>query len=124
MNDFHDDQPREARPLTFRRMLREDVCKVFLNADEFAGRHVIDGRPVRAILDEQCAGLDGGAADGFGDVSGLGLLRADCVLYVAGTSFPRPQPEQRLAVDGRFFTVIDVAEQDGLLRINLQWAYV
>lgn len=123
MDEFPDDQPQEIRPLSFRQMLRADVRKVFLNPREFAEQHVIEGQPVRAILDEQCAGLDGGAADGFGDVSGLGLLRADCVLHVAARAVPRPQPEQRLTVDGRFFTVIDVAEQDGLLRISLQRAY-
>lgn len=123
MDEFSDDQPREARPLSFRQMLRADARKVFLNVREFAGRHVVDGRPVRAILDEQCAPLDGGAADGFGDIAGLGLLRADCVLYVAAGKIARPQPEQRLTVDGRFFMIVDAAEQDGLLRISLQRAY-
>lgn len=123
MDKRQNDTPPRAEPLSFRQMLHADVRHVFCNVQEFADQHVIDGRPVSAILDEQCVGLDGGAADGLGDASALGLLRADVVLHVASGDLPRPQPEQRLVVDGRFFAVIDVAEQDGLLRISMQRAY-
>ena len=38
--------------LSFKDCIAADIQQVFLNEDEFAGVHTVDGRPMRVILDD------------------------------------------------------------------------
>ena len=40
------------RTLSFKDCIAADIQQVFLNEDEFAGVHTVDGRPMRVILDD------------------------------------------------------------------------
>ena len=79
--------------LSFRDCIAADIHQVFLNEDEFAEVHRVDGKPMRVILDDD--GLQQRDA-ARGGVSTDGLYKSRRLLYLskpttgAGRSPARP----------------------------------
>lgn len=102
-----------------------DLDAVFLNLEEFACGHVIEGKNISCIVDD----LDGLAqtksSDGFANASGIGILECQrLVLCRASDMIPQPLPGQKIVMDGKFWIVgEDLAETEGLLSIPLTRAY-
>lgn len=103
-----------------------DIANVFLNNDEFACVHEIQGKMVRCIVNDQLDLAASGARDEFENVSGLGLLQADRMVYcLASDIVPQPLPGQMLRMDGLNWIVADsgVSETEGMLVLPLRRAF-
>lgn len=90
----------------------------FLNTDEFAETHDIDGRQVDCVIDidilqqlkykDQQASYDG-------------VYNSTKVLFVKAADMPdRPVSGQHIRVDGKLYLVKDCPEDGGMLEITLE----
>lgn len=87
---------------------------VFLNTDEFAKEHTLDGKTVRLIIDADT--LNGTPLP---SAEGVSLWRK--VIYVACNELGyRPNEGGVLELDDQTYTVANVDEQDGLYAITLE----
>lgn len=103
-----------------------ELGPVFLNLDEFACIHEINGEKIKCVVDDTLAEAATRSADGFANVSGIGLLACDRLVYCEAADLcPQPLPGEKLAMDGDFWLVADsgVTECEGLLTLPLRRAF-
>ena len=104
--------------LSFRDCIAADIHQVFLNEDEFAEIHTVDGKPMRAILDDD--GLQQRDA-ARGGVHTDGLYQNRRLLYLSKADYGgRPVPGKALNLDGRIWYVVQAEDAAGLLSIELE----
>lgn len=99
--------------MTFRDEIAVDLDAVFLDEDEFAEWHKVEGKRIKAVLDTARAvpSSEGGE---------LGLSQADYVLIAKTADLPkRKGAGATLNLDGRELTVGKWDEQDGMTVIDL-----
>jgi hypothetical protein len=99
--------------MTFRDQIEADVSAVFLNPDEFAGMHTIDGKSVVCVLDEDSDG------EFAGDVSEGVYITRKRLLARDGDLAKTPVQGRRLVIDGRPYLCLDVDHEDGMLVVTV-----
>lgn len=110
--------------MSFKEMLEEDLEKVFFSTDELADIHRIDGKEVPCVLD--MGELKGDSATFTVHSRNMQytsdtLQFGDRVLFIRKAFFERmPKVEQKLRIDDKLYSVLDVNEQRGLLQIHLR----
>lgn len=108
----------------FRDAVTSDVSMTFLNLEEFADWHDIDGASVRAVITSDTEVLEQGAqSGGFMDAQTLGLMSNRIHVYCSSGDIRTPLPDQRVEVDGVDYTVDDVSDEMGMLSIGLSRAF-
>lgn len=103
-----------------------DLDNVFLNLDEFACLHDFNGKKVKCIVDDQQNMAATGAANGFANVTGIGILQCDRVVYCQAADLaPQPLPGEKIIMDGREWYVSEsgLSETEGLLALPLNRAF-
>ena len=91
--------------MSFKDILAADIDKVFLNPNEFAENHIIDGETIVCILDEDKSSTN--------KIDGVYNMRRR--LFVSQRSLGyRPEPEQKIKVDNDFYYVVDCVGNDML----------
>lgn len=96
----------------FKEMLEADRG-VFLNLDEFGDEHVIEGKTIAAVLDEENFVESKNGED-------IGLAAFDLVLYASVEDLPRQRPSgESLNVDGRECTIVSWRTDAGMATIYL-----
>ena len=104
--------------MDFKSCLAADVQQVFLNQEEFADLHTVDGRPMRVILDDDAL-LERDAARG--GVHADGLYKTRRLLYLSKADYGgRPAPGKVLNLDGRVWRVVEAEEAAGMLTIEIE----
>lgn len=104
--------------LSFKDCIAADIQQVFLNQEEFAEVHTVDGKPMRVILDDDSL-LERDAARG--GVSTDGLYKTRRLLYLSKADYGgRPAPGKALNLDGRIWYVVQAEDAAGLLSIELE----
>ena len=104
--------------LSFRDCIAADIQNVFLNQEEFAEVHTVDGKSMRVILDDDSL-LERDAARG--GVHTDGLYKNRRLLYLSKTDYGgRPVPGKALNLDGRVWYVVQADEDAGMLTIELE----
>jgi hypothetical protein len=102
-----------AIEMNFDDQLKADINAVFLNIDEFAATHIIDGQPVMCVLDADRDGLRvTDATDGT-------YIASKCVYVRAGDLAKIPVPGKRIDIDGRPFMCLSVTNESGMLEIKI-----
>ena len=97
---------------SFKDLIASDLG-VFLNADEFAEEHEVEGNTIIAVLDEDIQ-------DESKNGEALGLAEADTLLYAKSADLPDRRPSgESLNVDGREYTVITWREDAGMASVYL-----
>lgn len=102
----------------FKDLVAADISAVFLNGQEFADTHTIDGKPMTVVVDENellerdkskmGIQVDGTYQGPPADLCGQGGIR------------PAPAHGKQLDFDGRLFRVADCTEEAGMLAITLE----
>lgn len=96
----------------FKAQLNADLDAVFLNLDEFAELHDIEGKPTMAVVDAPIF-VESTAAS-------VGLSECGLLIFAKVEELPRIRPAgESLNVDGREFTIISWREDFGLAEIQL-----
>ena len=100
--------------MSFKDQILRDLDTVFLNTDEFAEEHRIEGVKIPVVVDsDQLNKLKQGQI--------LGLVEADMLLMGRETDFPRDlEPGRLLNVDGRELIVVDSSRHMGLVEVALR----
>lgn len=105
----------------FKETVRTDIFDVFLNTDEFADIHTVDGKEIRAVLDDDL--YDGTVSmtlHGQSQERVSGLYSGGKAMYVSAAEMKKPKTGTTLEVDGTRYKVRAVSEQDGMYKINLE----
>ena len=96
----------------FKEMMAADRG-IFLNLDEFGDLHVIEGRTITAILDEEIFGESKKGED-------IGLAAFDFVLFARVEDLPEQRPSgESLNVNGKECTIVSWRTDDGMASIYL-----
>jgi hypothetical protein len=87
---------------------------VFLNTDEFAELHMVDGKETKVVLDDNRLMERQGGAE-------LGVAESDLLLYARESDLPpRKAPGSALNVDGREYVISDWRVDMGMATVALQ----
>lgn len=99
--------------MSFKEQLQRDLDTVFLNLDEFAELHFIEGKEIAVVMDDdQLNKLKKGQI--------LGLVEADMLLMGRVADFPANlEPGRLLNVDGRELVVAASGKDMGLAEVAL-----
>lgn len=101
----------------FKEAVQKDVFNVFLNIDEFADDHIIDGKSMPAIIDENEAGEREIKYVGYGS----GTYKRHLLVYVPEASFgPLPIIGRTLTLDGKTYRIHDAVNESGVHAITLE----
>lgn len=104
---------------SFKEQIAADISGVFLNEQEFADKHTIDGKEMTVVVDENEL-LERDKAK-IGTYQQGGLYKSRRLIYVSCEEFgPRPPIGKQLIFDGRPFRVADCTEETGMLAITLE----
>lgn len=97
----------------FKEQIQKDLDAVFLNLDEFAELHRIEGAEIPVVVDsDQLNKLKKGQI--------LGLIEADMLLMGRESDFPEDlDPGRPLNVDGRELVVVKSGKDMGLAEVAL-----
>lgn len=103
--------------MSLKQLMLDDVDAVFLDQNEFASMHNIDGRSISCIIDTHLVReRDGGQKNQFD-----GLYLDEMILYVKSENLVKsPVRGSIMRVDGKVYLVSKVSEQTGLLEITIE----
>lgn len=109
----------------FKAQILSDVQRVFLNPDEFAELHSIEGVDLLCIVNDSEGQATSATSEGMKNASTLGLASCDRLVSLATYDLGRiPLPGEKISMDGDFWYVADgVSEASGLLTLPLNRAY-
>ena len=98
----------------FKEQIQKDLTNVFLNLDEFAELHRVEGRQIAVVVDDnRLTELKQGQI--------LGLVEADMLLMGRESDFPAYlEPGRLLNVDGRELLVENLGKDMGLVEVALR----
>ena len=96
----------------FKDMVARDALTVFMNMEEFAEVHEINGRRLRCIIDTNEADTAPTMYEGV-----YTLLTT---VYVLSSEMRAPAVDEILTIDGVIFVVKHVSDEDGLIVIKAE----
>ena len=103
---------------TFKEQAALDVASVFLNADEFAEEHEINGTNCNCVVQSPTAAeqfQQGEKYDGYEGISGRIII-----VHIAATDLPEvPIEGETYTLDGKIMQVDTCVEDMGMLSITL-----
>ena len=100
--------------MNLKEQIQRDIDMVFLNLDEFAELHRVEGKQIPVVVDnDQLVKLKQGQL--------LGLVEADMLLLGKQTDFPEDmEPGRLLNVDGREMIVANSSTDMGVIEVALR----
>lgn len=102
---------------SFKDILRADIDTVFMNTDEFAGFHTVNGKKMAVTIDNN--ELIERAKKAKSNMDGIYVKTT--LIYVKAKDFgPLPAVSSLLNLDGKIFKVMDAMNEDGLYSIHLE----
>lgn len=102
---------------TFKDIIREDISDVFLNLDEFAVEHVVNGKKMPALVDNN--ELIEREKKAKSDMDGVNVKQT--LIFVRARHFGAlPPVGYLLTLDGMSYIVIDAINEDGVYSITLE----
>ena len=104
--------------MTFKEQLREDVQSVFLNTDEFAALHDVNGKKIPTLVDSNEL-IERGKSSGTVPTEGISAKMT--LIYVRARDYGvLPPVGTPVRLDGSAYRVVDAINEDGLYSIHLQ----
>ena len=101
----------------FKDIIKADVHNVFLNLEEFADTHTVNGTDMAVLIDndEQIE------REKRNNQNMDGIFTNQSLIYVAASDFgPLPKQGSLLTLDKRTFRVADAIDEDGIYSITLE----
>lgn len=106
--------------MSFRDQIECDLS-TFINLDEFAEVHNVDGKDMPIIIDNDLLEekrLKYGGQDFF---KGEGLFRGEVLFHVAKQEFDKkPVVDKIMRLDNNIYKIIEVTETEGMYTITLE----
>lgn len=103
--------------MSFKEQLQKDIEKVFFNADEFSEIHTIDGKEVRAIIDNLEL-LERAKSSIHTD----GIYTSQTLIYIPKVDYgARPPVGKKILLDGKkHYKIVEVVEENGVYSLTLE----
>lgn len=104
--------------MSFKSVIMSDIHNVFLNEDEFAEKHVIDGKKMTVVVDgnEVIERSKKQAENGRLD----GLYERQVIIYVSKRDFGKvPAIGRELTMDRGLYIIQDCIDEGGMYSITL-----
>lgn len=103
--------------MSFRDQIKQDLSDVFLNLDEFADLHRIEGKEVQVVIDSDIMAK----LSKIGDNRIHGMDEADMVIMGKASDLPENlDPGRLLNLDGREVIVVTTTSEMGLVQIAVR----
>lgn len=103
----------------FQEQLERDARNVFLNPEEFGTQHIVNGREMIIVIDEDQLQHRKSSASNPTD----GVYNAFLLFYALKSDFEkRPVTDSSIRIDDRNFRVSDVQEDEVMYTITLKRA--
>lgn len=103
--------------MSFKDQIKQDLADVFLNLDEFADLHRIEGKEVPVVIDSDIMAK----LSKIGDNRIHGMDEADMVIMGKASDLPENlDPGRLLNVDGRELLVVTTTSEMGLVQIAVR----
>lgn len=101
----------------FKDQLKKDVDTVFFNDEEFSDQHVINGKTMDAMIDDNKL-LESPSS---GNPQILGVFGAQTTLYVKADQYGSvPKRGALITIDGQRFTVTGATSEMGVYQIVIE----
>ncbi len=103
--------------MSFKDQIKQDLSDIFLNLDEFAGLHRIEGKEVPVVIDSDIMAK----LSKIGDNRIHGMDEADMVIMGKASDLPENlDPGRLLNLDGREVIVVTTTSEMGLVQIAVR----
>lgn len=103
--------------MSFKDQIKQDLSDIFLNLDEFADLHRIEGKEVPVVIDSDIMAK----LSKIGDNRIHGMDEADMVIMGKASDFPENlDPGRLLNLDGREVIVVTTTSEMGLVQIAVR----
>lgn len=103
--------------MSFKDQIKQDLSDVFLNLDEFADLHRIEGNEVPVVIDSDIMAK----LSKIGDNRIQGMDEADMVIMGKASDLPENlDPGRLLNLDGREVIVVTTTSEMGLVQIAVR----
>ncbi|UWG09792.1 MAG: ATP-binding sugar transporter [Bacteriophage sp.] len=103
--------------MSFKDQIKQDLSDVFLNLDEFADLHRIEGKEVPVVIDSDIMAK----LSKIGDNRIHGMDEADMVIMGKASDLPENlDPGRLLNLDGREVIVVTTTSEMGLVQITVR----
>lgn len=103
--------------MSFKDQIKQDLSDVFLNLDEFADLHRIEGKEVSVVIDSDIMTK----LSKIGDNRIHGMDEADMVIMGKASDLPENlDPGRLLNLDGREVIVVTTTSEMGLVQIAVR----
>lgn len=103
--------------MSFKDQIKQDLSDVFLNLDEFADLHRIEGKEVPVVIDSDMLEK----LSKIGDNRIHGMDEADMVIMGKASDLPENlDPGRLLNLDGREVIVVTTTSEMGLVQITVR----
>lgn len=103
--------------MSFKDQIKQDLSDVFLNLDEFADLHRIEGKEVPVVIDSDIMAK----LSKIGDNRIHGMAEADMVIMGKASDLPENlDPGRLLNLDGREVIVVTTTSEMGLVQIAVR----
>lgn len=100
--------------MNFKEQIQQDLDSVFLNFDEFAELHKIEGAQVLAVIDND-------ALEELKKGQNLDMVEADMLIFAKSSDLPQDLNSGRLInIDGREMLVVKSSNDMGLVKLALR----
>lgn len=103
--------------MSFKDQIKQDLSDIFLNLDEFADLHRIEGKEVPVVIDSDIMAK----LSKIGDNRIHGMDEADMVIMGKASDLPETlDPGRLLNLDGREVIVVTTTSEMGLVQIAVR----
>lgn len=103
--------------MSFKDQIKQDLSDIFLNLDEFADLHLIEGKEVPVVIDSDIMAK----LSKIGDNRIHGMDEADMVIMGKASDLPENlDPGRLLNLDGREVIVVTTTSEMGLVQIAVR----
>lgn len=103
--------------MSFKDQIKQDLSDVFLNLDEFADLHRIEGKEVPVVIDSDIMAK----LSKIGDNRIHGMDEADMIIMGKASDLPENlDPGRLLNLDGREVIVVTTTSEMGLVQIAVR----
>lgn len=99
-----------------KKMIADDVKKIFLNEDELADRHIIDGIEIECIVDDSIDNVMGLKSMPYAE----GVNITSKILFIKEGYIEYPDIGQQIELDGNLYSVKKAIDNMGMYEILLE----
>ena len=98
--------------MSFKDELLTDIDNIFLNIEDFGETHIIDGKPVICMLDDDALKIRQGSNE-------LSVSESSLLLFAKASDLPRKVAGDTVTINGRIYIIDDWKVNLGVAEIVL-----